>query len=645
MPVSRSYRFVHGVHAIFLAFFLFFACLHFTTPIRADISDTGVGPGELLTTNPKDRNVTVTATVGDFLPPSVPILISPEDQSTITTTLPTFIWQPSTDNVAVDHYQLWLDGSLLFDNIPTASTTNNAYSLVVEDGEMKLTPKTTLSQGPHTWYVVALDTSNLSATSATWHFTISITAPPITITQVGTATVSITSTDSTTVPTDPIQLNDNNPTISGSTNPGTALQLTVNVPGQTPQILTLSANPDGTFAFNLGTLPTDVTILFSIVGSDNVGNTSTITNVPFLIKSAVIIITPPFPSATPIIIPVPRPIEVLPTPAPIIQHIPILQPIVTNPVTQIIASLTPLVSVVAPVVVTTAVAVQAGTSLLSPILELLSRILESLGLIPVKKPRGVVYDTKTGAPVPFARVSIIKVADEQILESVVSDVDGIYSSIQFPKGVYRMTVAHTEYVFPTRLSPRFFVNPHDFYRGEAFEIKKENEEELFIIPLDPILDTVKQTARVYWRIALSFFRRIIYNLFYPLAIFSFGVTIMYPTIWNKAICVLYIVMIVWRIIHLRREPMIIGKTVDKDGKPLPFVSIKCVEEGTNTLSALIRSNEKGEFHSPLPLHRYMLTFTKDGFLLDEKQGSFSTMYVDHTGKEPAIVATMIEVGM
>lgn len=611
--MSLLYLKHHHLHLkIFCLVFTFLFVFH--TTIRADISDTGIAPNETAQTNPKLRNVSLTGSVGDHIPPTAPILISPADNSFVTTTTPTFIWKPSTDDVAIAKYQLFLDGNLLFDNIPTGSTTTADYTLVVEDGEMKLTPFAPLSQGIHTWFVVAFDTSGNSTPSAIFTFTISTIGPLTIITSIGGQTTNIRSDTPSTVPTSPIILDQNQPLIVGTSQVGATLQLTVVIPNEPNQVFTQTLSTQN-FSFQLGVLPTNVVIYLSLVSTDQLGNNSTINNIPILIKPAVIV--------TPIqVIPVPRVSEIITSIRKLLSSLPVIGPI--------IKALTPLIISTAPVLVATAAIAQSGVSLLSPLLAFLSRLLQAIGIIPAKRPRGLVYDTKTGLPIAFATVFIISESGSKSVDSVVTDIYGIYQSIQLPPGKYRIEASHADYVFPTSLQPNFATSIYDFYRGETFTITKNNQELTFLIPLDPKEDKTHPASRqIYFYTALFVFRRLINNLFYPMLAFSLLVTLFFPTILNMLILSIYFVILIFKFIESRRAPVIKITVVDKNNHPMVGVFIRCFESKTNRLRAILSTDKSGQGELHLHKDDYTLLATRDGYVIKQESQDYNSVYLHH----------------
>lgn len=662
----KKHSHISIICSLILIGLFFFSCVH-TSTVFAGIEDTGVDTDETLTTNPKDREVVVTATVTDTTAPSVPILVAPADDSTIITTLPTFIWEPSTDDQGISKYQLWLDGSLLFDSIPTGNTTNSSYTLIVEDGEMKLTVKSGLSQGSHTWYIKVFDVNGNTAVSATWDFTIDTVAPTTTITQIGDVTTTITSADSGSVPSTPYELSVNEPVISGASENGATLQLTVIVPGE--GTLSYSATVSGgSYSFTLPTLPVDTVITFTLISTDSLGNSSTISNVKFLVKSAVIIFPPPTPEPTvapgetpgiiqtpgpsPIIeIEVPRPTEIIKevTTRPsiideVLDQFPLLQELVDSPIGQAVAEIAPVLTLfVAPTLTTIAVA-QSTTSFLLPLWELLSRILQALGLIPKRKPRGIVYDTKSGKPVAFVTISINRQGEVETTDSVVSDQTGVYRSIKLPVGRYALNAVHTEYIFPTKERRPFGASIFDYYKGETFEVKSDRDDQFFIIPVDP-KNPDKETYRHRLLIAtfISSLRRFIDNIFYPMAVFSFMLTVLYPTLWNIAVSIFYVIAIYLRLRRQRLEPAVVLHLKDRTGAGVSNVIVRTIETQTNTLRGILFTDEDGYMSINLPPGKYTFTLTKDSYALDTTTGDLSNLYVDHGNKKDEIQVAMARI--
>ncbi|RLI12025.1 hypothetical protein DRO33_03135, partial [Candidatus Bathyarchaeota archaeon] len=118
-------------------------------------------------------SVTITITI-DLTSPTVSIT-SPTEGAVLGSSDVTVQWS-SSDNYGIDHYEIWLDGSLT-DTVDAATTS---YTL------------TGLSDGTHTAEIIAVDVAGNTA-SAVVHFTVDTTAPWIQITSPSDgATISVT---------------------------------------------------------------------------------------------------------------------------------------------------------------------------------------------------------------------------------------------------------------------------------------------------------------------------------------------------------------------------------------------------------------------------------------------------------------------
>ena len=101
----------------------------------------------------------------DTSPPNTFDLSAPANNTWSTSTSPTFTWNASGDSGSgLAKYQLYVDGTLNRDNIPSSSTST--------------TPSSALSQGSHTWYIVAVDNvGNSKQSTSTWTTDIDSIAP------------------------------------------------------------------------------------------------------------------------------------------------------------------------------------------------------------------------------------------------------------------------------------------------------------------------------------------------------------------------------------------------------------------------------------------------------------------------------------
>ena len=231
-------------------------------------------------------DVSVSATIPDIVPPSAPILIYPEDESLINNNKPSFKWYEATDNVAVSHYALYVDGNLLFDNIPLGSVENSGYKLQYDaiNGTYSLTVKTALSDANHSWRVMVYDYGGNSNTSDTWEFRIDTLAPFFTIKQIGDVLVNISTSNLSSIPSSPILLfsndpNANEPVILAIGEAYSSVQLTVTIPSDPTQNFTRTIASDGSYSLQLGILPRNVDIRLDFLITDQVGHVSVLEDI------------------------------------------------------------------------------------------------------------------------------------------------------------------------------------------------------------------------------------------------------------------------------------------------------------------------------------------------------------------------------
>ena len=146
---------------------------------------------------------------------------------------PTFEWYASTDNVGVDHYDLWLDGSLYLANIPAYDIETGFYTLDVNESTdiLSLTVKQAIADGVHTWRITVADAADNQAASATWDFSIDTLVPSRALLKLGNAVLITTTADSETLPSKPIVTSTNAPAHLRSGWKNTTLLIILNIPG------------------------------------------------------------------------------------------------------------------------------------------------------------------------------------------------------------------------------------------------------------------------------------------------------------------------------------------------------------------------------------------------------------------------------
>lgn len=671
---------------------IFFIAIHqIFTPIVFSQAG-GVADGETGTTNPKTRDNTVTATVPDIVNPSVPILIDPEDEELLNDATPAFIWQESTDNVGVNYYELYIDGSLLYGSIPITDTTNGEYTLTYNStsGRYTLVPIETISDGSHTWQIFVYDAAGNFNSSVIWDFTIDTLAPSFVIQTIGPLTTDISASDINSVPDDPIELEDNEPEFTGTSESNSTVQVTIQIPGESNQTINLTTSGSGNWDFQLGILPRDEVITLNFVITDLAGNISIISDLKILIIQAFIIIPPtPTPTPTPIPTPTPTPgttptpvATVSATPAPVttplptpIIKIPVLPPkevveiikkeivkvipepiaevvtIIPQGIREVIKNTTDAIAPVGVLVATAAIPAFSFLTLLFQFgqqfsLDILLKILQALGILPPKEPQGIVFDSQTNEPIAFSLLTITSVSDtisERLIETVVTDVDGIYQGVQLPIGKYIINVTHQDYNFPTNKERPSYLSIKEYYKGEEFEVSSTKKQQLFMIPVDKKTETqqkssLKKTIRgIIRKIKFS-------NIFWPIFIVSIIITLFYPTWINFIMLSFYFLVLLKKIIKSFKKPTISGFIRTVSGEPVQNATVRISDPSKGELIAIISSSKKGYYEAFLDPNKYQIQINKTNLIWERTGSQLSFEEVDVSKETKIVDAVMRDIG-
>ncbi len=226
----------------------------------------------------------VTATVPDqsF---NAPVLVSPTNNATLTTTRPTFSWlRPSpTPASPLNHYDLYIDGAIFAASVPDSLTYADFYfyTATASGGTFYVTLKADLLQGYHTWNVTAYTDAGTSANSETRNFYVDSIAPYISVTKVDQTNLSWNTSVSGSIPSVEnryLTSTVTNPVFTGgvenSANFKIVLVCPLNIPTCTNQ--TYSANiPSGSWTYQFVGLLSGQTYTAKATATDASGNTTT----------------------------------------------------------------------------------------------------------------------------------------------------------------------------------------------------------------------------------------------------------------------------------------------------------------------------------------------------------------------------------
>lgn len=590
----------------------------------------------------------ITATVPDHVAPSTPILISPENNALLNDATPTFVWQGSTDNVGVSHYSMSLDGSILFNNIPTSGSSQSGYTLSYDSGTgyYSLTPNSLISNGSHTWKITAYDAAGNYTDSVTWTFTIDTRAPAFVVEQIGSETVSISAQDLDTIPSDPIRLTENEPLLTGTGEAGSTVQVTIRTPDET-ETATFTIGSNGKWQLQLGILPRGVIIYLDFVIQDLAGNISVLKDLPILIESPTVVVppaTPLPPGATPL------PPGVTPAP-PVIPEPPIVIPELSarewhHKILKMIEPFLPLslkeiaqqqlIKAPGPAPFYVRLLQWGGLAvILMPALTGFALLLylfgnylplHSLGLlaglagiIPSRRPlTGLVFSTDTYKGLPYARIifSGITFEGEKIFEQTIANYRGLFSPPNLPAGEYVASIAHPQAAFPARIAREAQLALRDYYRGEKFKVSANQVEQQLLIPIEL---TSNRPPGTYGLISRLRYNASLSRLSLALAAV---ITFIWPTIWNTGAVGLYLAIGLTLLIAKRFKER--GYIITTNRQPLKSGILRFLDSTTSETLEIVLTDHLGQykhsrFRSENAAQTLVVVLVKQGWQLADQQ--------------------------
>jgi len=550
------------------------------------------------TIGPESGSAQVSATMPDIVDPSTLILVSPENNSLVSTSTPTFTWNESTDNVAVSGYSLYLDGSLNISDVLTTGTyTNYTLSYDATTGRYSLTIVSSLSQGDHTWKIRASDAADNFSDSATWSFEVDSVAPTFIISKIGNKKVSISAQDADTVPDEAIELDENEPEIIATGEANSEVVMTIEIDGEDDETVTQDIDSDGDWSYTLDILPRDTEITLSFVITDLAGHMSIIEDVKIIILSQEII-------------PPKEVIRDLTPPAILeLRQIPYIKKTIDTlgPVLTLLALLAPI---------TGASLIYIAESGRSISWEMLTKFWHALGLWPTTEYQGWIFDRQTQKGIPFAQISFISQTPESLsqaklnlgiappeipfVETTISNQRGLYPVTDLPPGSYRVSVQHPDFSFPTRQAKPEATPIIDYYQGELLNLETNDSDLSLIIPMDSSLNSVDahQKLKLSFSTKIKIFAAKFINqekkLFAFFSLSSLLVCFYYPSFWNIISLGSYLGLWSWRKISAKTTRQILGLVTDEQNQPLTDTLVRAEDAHLETIRVEL-SNDSGHF--------------------------------------------------
>ncbi len=247
-------------------------------------------------------------------------------------------------------------------------------------------------------------------------------------------------------------------------------------------------------------------------------------------------------------------------------------------------------------------------------LRMWSLFLSALGLRKRKQPWGTVYDSVTKQPLDPAYVVLQDKNGKEVATSI-TDLDGRYGFF-VPPGTYRMIAKKTNYIMPSlhlhaKEKDELYEN---LYFGEEIELG-DNRIITRNIPMDPqgfdwnefakrdknIMRFHTPHKKVMAQVSNAFF---IIGL-----LFSVGLFIFKPDIFNICILLLYVFLSTIRFVKLR--PKSFGVIKDKiNGQPLSFAVVRVYLKSNGKEMFHRVADEYGHYYCLLAKGEYYVTIEK-----------------------------------
>lgn len=567
----------------------------------------------------------VTATVPDIRPPSPPFLISPINQGYVTTRTPTFVWRAAVDDYIMSHYQLWIDGKLYLDSIPLVSVRHALYTLLYDPiaDQYSLTLKKPLSEGAHTWKIIAIDEAGHKNSSATWSFTIDTQAPQFIIQQIGNLPVTISAYDTSTIPTHPIELLMNEPTLKGIGEPNSIITLTLTTEDGSILIFTTTITANGTWSIQLPILPRNQVIRLDFVIEDLAGLITILNGVQIKILGfdlGVGSTLSPTPAQTSETLTTSfvfggfwpladwRP-EFVKRMAPIKEFVygllqefsKILPPTISMLFRTIPTQLTPLLPwwygwlnifivlwwpTIALIGLTLYTKGLFGPAAFTQLLRALHLWPLTSGFIPASQ-GGWVYDTAQNRGASFVSVHLYSLEKDQVVETVITDKNGFFPAFAYlanqPKSEtyqhYRLSLENDrqslEFASANKLWPSktfsSFTYFHNSYQGGIFSFRHDKTAPFWLVPLQPFSPSLNQKIME----GLAHLVDLPFGWLVWQILLTFVILVFYTSLPNALVVLYLLALLGARIAQQIPRYSLTIRMVDQDEQPIQGAVVFC----------------------------------------------------------------------
>lgn len=223
-----------------------------------------------------------------------------------------------------------------------------------------------------------------------------------------------------------------------------------------------------------------------------------------------------------------------------------------------------------------------------------------------RRTAGYVFDSVTKQPVARAVIRLIDAKTEEVVDTVVSDANGIFR-LTPAIGTFVVTVTHSHYDFPSKVATTQDGINENVYRGAEFRVKGDHELVIMSIPLDPqkLTEGQIQSAKVKQLLSLIAVMLSTVVLFAGLG-YSFYCALAFPLSINYAILFIYLVLFGIKFVSIFDRQKESGTVRLTSGGVATGVEVGLFDVEFGTLLYRTFTDENGRYVFVVPAKKYVL---------------------------------------
>ena len=263
------------------------------------------------------------------------------------------------------------------------------------------------------------------------------------------------------------------------------------------------------------------------------------------------------------------------------------------------------------------------------------RFFQMLGLSRKRKTWGVVFNSETGQPIPFAMVKLLD-KHNHLIETAISDRQGRYGFI-LKHGTFHLQVARADFHYPSKIKTSSFYER--VYLGSEIKVADLKTQIVFNIPLDPYAKSTFSLQLWFWLIRLN---HPLQKIRLPLLILGFIFALVMLVISFQLIYLfflLFCILVSILVLGESRKAKAAGLVTDVYLRPTPGAIVRIYHREDNRLMDSDVSDRQGHFEFKVAPGIYYLFATKPNYV-DFKS---HLLYLEKTKKKEAVSAITIKL--